>query len=73
MFKKIFLALSNVVSFSLNEDRYGIVQKDLKQVISMLTTLSIAIDAFVRSTKVNFFKHLIFFLNKKFVFLVGNG
>uniref|UniRef100_A0A915E132 Nucleoporin NDC1 n=1 Tax=Ditylenchus dipsaci TaxID=166011 RepID=A0A915E132_9BILA len=44
-------ALGHALSHSLQEDEYGVVQKDLRSVISLLTTLSITIDAFVRSNE----------------------
>ncbi|KAL3102253.1 hypothetical protein niasHS_003662 [Heterodera schachtii] len=42
-------ALSKVISHSLHEDEFGVVQKDMSKSLSELTRLSIAIDAFVRA------------------------
>uniref|UniRef100_A0A1I8AXS4 NR LBD domain-containing protein n=1 Tax=Meloidogyne hapla TaxID=6305 RepID=A0A1I8AXS4_MELHA len=42
-------ALSRTIIHSIEEDRFGVVQKDLKLCISKLTRLSIAIDAYVRA------------------------
>uniref|UniRef100_A0A915CSA6 Uncharacterized protein n=1 Tax=Ditylenchus dipsaci TaxID=166011 RepID=A0A915CSA6_9BILA len=44
-------SLTCIVSNSLTEDQYGVVQKDLRPIITMLTRLSIAIDAYVRSVQ----------------------
>uniref|UniRef100_A0A915LRF1 Uncharacterized protein n=1 Tax=Meloidogyne javanica TaxID=6303 RepID=A0A915LRF1_MELJA len=41
--------LSRTIIHSIEEDRFGVVQKDLKLCISKLTRLSIAIDAYVRA------------------------
>uniref|UniRef100_A0A183C524 Nucleoporin NDC1 n=1 Tax=Globodera pallida TaxID=36090 RepID=A0A183C524_GLOPA len=43
-------ALSAVISHSLQEDEFGVVQKDMSQSLSELTRLSIAIDAYVRTS-----------------------
>lgn len=57
-----FTALASVIAHSLAEDEFGVVQKDLKTTLAELTRLSIAIDAYVRASGVNFFlkKRLIF-------------
>lgn len=44
-------ALSSMIIYSLNEDEFGIVQKDLKFCLSSLARLSIAIDAYSRASK----------------------
>jgi len=51
--------LSRTIIHSIEEDRFGVVQKDLKLCISKLTRLSIAIDAYVRARGVGilFFKN----------------
>ena len=41
--------MSRTIIHSIEEDRFGVVQKDLKLCISKLTRLSIAIDAYVRA------------------------
>ncbi|KAF7639210.1 hypothetical protein Mgra_00001440 [Meloidogyne graminicola] len=43
--------LSLTIIHSINEDRFGVVQKDLKLCISKLTRLSIAIDAYVHAKR----------------------
>ena len=38
-FSNFILGLSHLISFSISEDRYGVVQKDLSEVISILFAL----------------------------------
>lgn len=50
--------LSLTIIHSINEDRFGVVQKDLKLCISKLTRLSIAIDAYVHAKRVFLYSKL---------------
>jgi len=46
----IIRSVSSVVAHSIQEDAFGVMQKDLKSVIGALARLSIAIDAYIRAS-----------------------
>lgn len=54
-FKYLFLALSVLAAYSIDEDNYGIVQEHLSSIISTFLRLELAIDLYIRSTSVSHF------------------
>ena len=69
-FSNFILGLSHLISFSISEDRYGVVQKDLSEVISILFALEKVPNLknnvrFIKITpETNFFKFIPQTINK---------
>ena len=68
-FSNFILGLSHLISFSISEDRYGVVQKDLSEVISILFALEKVIFKedvhFIKIiAETNFFKFIPQTINK---------
>jgi uncharacterized protein YhdP len=56
--------VANIVAHSIHEDEYGVLQNDLKAVIADLARVSLAIDAYIRASGVDF-DHFFEFKPKK--------
>lgn len=68
-----FVALTSVIVNSIQEDSYGVLQKDLKAITSALTRLSMGIDAYTRASGVCDKRFDILFILGKILVAVNFG